>query len=307
MALQSALYDLRGYKAEIQSVKFISRGSASIVGSVLHADGADCFKYSCDANAMSMYSAECESLEVLWETESVEVPIAQEPVEIEGGGALLLMDLIESAPKKPNYWALFADDLAGLHQKHAPKFGLSFDNYMGRLSQSNTWHATFEDFFWNERLVPQLKLARDSGKLTAKQVRQFDVLQTRLADICPQEPPALIHGDLEWHGDLWSGNAPFITGRDGYAALIDPAIAYFCSHRECDLAMTRLFGGFAPEFYSAYNDALHCRACHPFHWHPASTRGWIATTSTRCSCMSICLGAGMWARRWRRFGSLCEP
>ncbi len=32
--------------------------------------------------------------------------------------------------------------------------------------------------------------------------------------------------------------------------LIDPAMAF--QHREMDLAMSRLFGGFAPLFYSSY-------------------------------------------------------
>lgn len=36
----------------------------------------------------------------------------------------------------------------------------------------------------------------------------------------------------------------------GEACLIDPAVYY--GHREADLAMTRLFGGFEPAFYKAY-------------------------------------------------------
>ena len=36
--------------------------------------------------------------------------------------------------------------------------------------------------------------------------------------------------------------------------LIDPAIAY--ANREVDIAMTRLFGGFHPSFYDAYNEVF---------------------------------------------------
>ncbi len=39
---------------------------------------------------------------------------------------------------------------------------------------------------------------------------------------------------------------------DGTPVLIDPA-AYF-GHREADLAMTRLFGGFGSDFYRAYHE-----------------------------------------------------
>ena len=50
------------------------------------------------------------------------------------------------------------------------------------------------------------------------------------------------------HGDLWSGN--YHTGPNGEPCLIDPAVYY--GHREMDLAMTRLFGGFSADFYTAY-------------------------------------------------------
>jgi fructosamine-3-kinase len=43
-----------------------------------------------------------------------------------------------------------------------------------------------------------------------------------------------------------------MIANDGTACLIDPAVYY--GHREMDLAMTKLFGGFAVEFYQAYNE-----------------------------------------------------
>ena len=49
---------------------------------------------------------------------------------------------------------------------------------------------------------------------------------------------------------MWSGN--FITGNDGEAWLIDPAVSV--GHAEADLAMTELFGGFPQRFYGAYNE-----------------------------------------------------
>jgi fructosamine-3-kinase len=38
----------------------------------------------------------------------------------------------------------------------------------------------------------------------------------------------------------------------GHAAIFDPAVYY--GHREMDLAMSMLFGGFDASFYQAYND-----------------------------------------------------
>jgi fructosamine-3-kinase len=52
------------------------------------------------------------------------------------------------------------------------------------------------------------------------------------------ESPALLHGDL------WSGN--FSSQSNGLPIIYDPAVSY--GHREMDLAMTRLFGGFDSAF-----------------------------------------------------------
>jgi len=43
-----------------------------------------------------------------------------------------------------------------------------------------------------------------------------------------------------------------MVGSRGEAVLIDPAVYY--GHREMDIAMTKLFGGFDEEFYSAYHN-----------------------------------------------------
>jgi fructosamine-3-kinase len=58
----------------------------------------------------------------------------------------------------------------------------------------------------------------------------------------PIETPARLHGDL------WGGNR--VIGSGGVSWLIDPAA--FGGHREFDLAMMRLFGGFGEECYAAY-------------------------------------------------------
>ena len=50
------------------------------------------------------------------------------------------------------------------------------------------------------------------------------------------------------HGDLWGGNV--LAMASGDPAFIDPAP--YEGHREVDLAMSELFGGFDPDFYAAY-------------------------------------------------------
>jgi fructosamine-3-kinase len=51
---------------------------------------------------------------------------------------------------------------------------------------------------------------------------------------------------------LWAGNA--LTDERGAPCLIDPAV--YGGHREIDLAMMRLFGGFAERCFAAYHEAF---------------------------------------------------
>ena len=55
------------------------------------------------------------------------------------------------------------------------------------------------------------------------------------------------------HGDLWGGNKGFVKvdgGKKVVPCIFDPATYY--GDREADVAMTYVFGGFTPDFYSGY-------------------------------------------------------
>jgi fructosamine-3-kinase len=90
-----------------------------------------------------------------------------------------------------------------------------------------------------------VKMARNSGEVNQQTVNQFEFLYHRLENLIPAELPSLLHGDL------WSGN--YMVDEIGNPCIIDPAVYY--GHREVDLAMTRLFGGFPEAFYSGYHHA----------------------------------------------------
>ena len=76
----------------------------------------------------------------------------------------------------------------------------------------------------------------------------------RLLDRGEQQIKEVLNGAIEspclLHGDLWGGN--YMVDEKGEACLIDPAVYY--GHRETDLAMTELFGGFHASFYDSYNE-----------------------------------------------------
>ncbi|MBO6522656.1 MAG: fructosamine kinase family protein [Balneolaceae bacterium] len=158
------------------------------------------------------------------------------------GDDFLLLEFIEEANSGSS--SDFGIQLAKLHKKTNELFGLDHSNYIGRLPQQNKYHNDWLEFFVRERLEPQVKLAIDSGKLPVQLANIFERVMNYTYVVFPEEPPALLHGDL------WGGNYMFTA--DGKTCIYDPSVYY--GHREMDLAMTRLFGGFDSDFYQGYNE-----------------------------------------------------
>lgn len=160
------------------------------------------------------------------------------------GPEFLLLEDLNPAPRRPDYWPAFGQQLAALHNRTHSQFGFAHDNFIGSTPQPNLWMEDGYTFFAEQRLRFQARLAQQRGLLGAAESGQVDRLAARLPDLVPAQPASLIHGDL------WSGNA--ITGTDGEPAIIDPATYY--GWAEAELAMTALFGSFPDAFYRAYQE-----------------------------------------------------
>ncbi len=152
----------------------------------------------------------------------------------------LLMEFIKKSPHGDSFQ--FGAELARLHQTKTETFGLDEDNYIGSLPQKNHRHERWDSFFIEERINPQLQMAIDSGKMDVEILSNWGQLSSQLKDLLPPCAPSLLHGDL------WSGN--YMFNEAGKAVLIDPAVYY--GHPEMDLAFSKMFGGFSPEFYDGY-------------------------------------------------------
>ena len=192
-----------------------------------------------------MFEAEAAGLNVIAATNTIKTP---EVFSIGSAGdqGFLLMQWIEA--KRPTAVASQAlgRRLALMHQCSAGYFGLNKNNYMGSLPQSNTKHHTWSLFFVEERLKPMVAIALQKRLLVSGDADAFEKLYAKLPGLFDEEPPSLIHGDL------WAGN--YLTDENAQPYLIDPAACY--GHREFDLAMTTLFGGFSDDFYEAYDEAF---------------------------------------------------
>lgn len=191
----------------------------------------------------SMFEAEADGLRRLSLTGAVQVPKVIALGE-DHDTSYLLLEHIDGGPKSATFWEAFGRSLAQLHRNTSPSFGLQRNNYIGPLKQVNTPRSSWAQFFITDRLELQVRLARDRKRLGDGAVLRFERLYAELPSLFPVEPPALLHGDL------WSGN--FLCDASERPVLIDPAVYY--GHREMDIAMTRLFGGFDDAFYTTYNN-----------------------------------------------------
>jgi fructosamine-3-kinase len=189
----------------------------------------------------SMFEAEADGLRRLAGTEGLCVPHVIASGESQHR-AYLLLEWVEPGIKNGAFWELLGTGLARLHGRTSSRFGLDRDNYIGSLKQVNAPRDQWDTFFIDCRLEPLTRMARDSGRLDEADAFRFERLYGKLPHLFPLEPAALLHGDL------WSGNV--LCDAASRAVLIDPAVYY--GHREMDLGMTRLFGGFDPDFYAAY-------------------------------------------------------
>ncbi len=188
-----------------------------------------------------MFAAESEGLNRL--RPFLNVPQVSGVMSHQGNDFLLLEDLGEGVPTKAFFTSL-GEQLARMHLEKQNLFGLDHDNYIGSLPQSNMQTDDWRDFFINQRLTPLVKSAFDKGLLNRDDLIALESLRARLDSLYPEEHPSLLHGDL------WSGNVHCAENGDAY--FIDPAV--YCGHREMDIAMTKMFGGFDQVFYDAYQE-----------------------------------------------------
>lgn len=239
-SLQSFFSGKGGIPFRINAVSSLSGGSINQVYRLKTTHGDFCLKVNDAGRFPGMFEAEARGLRCLQEKGVLRVP---EPLFNSSlkEHTFLLLEFIEAGKPRNDLMRLFGRSLARLHRFSAATFGMDYDNYMGALPQSNRPHPRWDAFFISERLEPQVKLAFERGHAI---VKPMEALYPRIGSLMPAEKSSLIHGDL------WNGN--YIVDGDGKAALIDPAVYY--GHREADIAMTTLFGGFSSDFYNGYQE-----------------------------------------------------
>ncbi|MDP1925104.1 MAG: fructosamine kinase family protein [Thiobacillus sp.] len=192
------------------------------------------------AERLPMLEAEADALRALDATHCVRVP---QPITsgTAAGQAFLVLEHLDL--RGSGDAALLGEQLARQHRVPHTRFGWAHDNWIGSTPQMNAWQHDWIALWREQRLGFQLRLAVQNGYGGALQRDGESVLERLDALFDGYAPaPSLLHGDL------WGGNHAYLA--NGTPVIFDPAL--YVGDRECDLAMSELFGGFAPEFYAAY-------------------------------------------------------
>lgn len=239
----AVIAQLDKHSLEIVGFEPVAGGCINHGGKLSTSQGDFFLKWNDRSRFPGMFEAESHGLRLLSGRSAIRIPHV-----IGFGDAgvhqFLLLEHIRQTPPSKNFWLALGQQLAFLHRSKYNTCGLDHDNYIGSLHQSNKVNSSWVDFFIQERLTVQLKMAVDANLVDQPWSKKIEELYAILPSLLVPETPSLLHGDL------WSGN--ILSDELGRPCLIDPAVYY--GHREVDLAMTRLFGGFDPVFYGAYNE-----------------------------------------------------
>ena len=201
-----------------------------------------------NANAPAgMFEAEADGLEALRNASGLRIPEVLGFGTEASGPSWLLLEYVPAGGPGERFCSRLAEGLARLHRLVDGAFGWGRDNFIGSLPQANGWDEDWAAFWWERRLEPKLRMARDRGFLSGEDDswRRLERGMSAILEDAPADRTSMLHGDL------WSGNV--YPSADGEPVVIDPAV--YRGHAEVDLAMTELFGGFAPDFHDAYAGA----------------------------------------------------
>ncbi len=243
--LRAAVETALGQRASV--VARVSGGDINEAFELGLADGRSAFLKTNARAPLSMFATEARGLDFLRAAGALRIPEVLAFSAEDERPSFLLLEFLRPANPRRTFDEELGRGLAALHRAEPASFGWSDANFIGRLPQSNRAHATWAEFYREERLEPQLRAAVNSRLVSQATARDFAHLFAKLPDLVgATEPPARLHGDL------WGGNLH--VDEHGAPCLIDPAV--YGGHREMDLAMMQLFGGFGARVFAAYSEAF---------------------------------------------------
>lgn len=240
------------HSLEYISSKPVSGGDINVAYMIETAKGKYFLKLNSLLRFPLMFKREAEGLTELHKSTNLKVPTIVATGQC-NEQQYLLMEWVEKASPSLDFWNTFAEGLARLHRNTNTYFGWHSSNYIGSLVQPNNYSFGWAEFYATQRILPLTERLYNDGLFSKVDVYGAEELCNSFKNIFPNEPPSLLHGDL------WAGNFMAVNIKNDktvtpevFPCIYDPAV-YF-GHREMDIGMSLLFGGFDSTFYDRYNE-----------------------------------------------------
>jgi protein-ribulosamine 3-kinase len=242
--IEQAITQATGEKASIVDFKSATGGciNNSLIASLK--DGRQFFVKSSPGGGHypGMFSAEYNGLILIAAAKAIRVP---NPVAF--NNHYIVLEVFTECSQSEDWLETLGHQLAELHlATKQSRFGFDTDNYIGSTPQPNSWTEDWLAYWRDQRIGWQLELLTAKIPSDNPIFNLGDRLMTRMDDLLGNidEPAVLLHGDL------WSGNAA--AADPGGPIIFDPACYY--GHREAELGIMRMFGGFGQRCEDAYNE-----------------------------------------------------
>ncbi len=189
------------------------------------------------------FSTEATGLGWLQDTNTVNIPRV---LAVSDESPFLAMEWVEVGSANRRTEESLGQDLAAMHRVCQAEFGRIDQRTTGSLAVPNQRVDRWADFYASQRLQPLATIARQRQALPSSECDALLAIADQLQNCCiANDQPSLLHGDL------WAGNR--LVDSAGESWLIDPAA--HCGHREFDLSMMLLFGGYSERCFAAYQES----------------------------------------------------
>lgn len=188
------------------------------------------------------FSTEARGLAWLKATQSVSIPSV---LGCQDDPPYLALEWIHESQRHSGSESALGAQLAVMHQHPVNCFGREDRRTTGSLGLPNEPCDSWAEFYGTQRLQPLAKIAAQRSALSHRTIERIETLSEQLAQFAELDTHASC-----LHGDLWAGNR--LVDTNGNNWLIDPAC--HGGHREFDLAMMRLFGGYGEECFATYQE-----------------------------------------------------
>lgn len=240
--IEAAISSQTDQQAEFNTSKTAYGGCINDSRIVTLKDGREFFiKTHNQANMFpGLFKSEFTALTLLTEPKKIHVP---KPIAYDDD--FIVMDVFKEGNKGSDWQQQMGRNLAELHKAtQKNQYGFEENNYLGTSPQKNNWTDNWLQFWREQRLGFQLNLYAEKTNKDDPLLKAGEELLSDLDLLLG----TITEAAVLLHGDLWSGNAA--ANETGEPIIFDPASYY--GHREAEIGMMRLFGGFGQTCEAAY-------------------------------------------------------